>query len=241
MVWSKLSPAQLMEAARVNREWRRECTRIRQDMLLALVTASEAVPDADLRRPQQALRAIQRTLRCRNPFSGESLAVCKRHSVTGGLTDRNFKNGADRFRFEHHAYPCGSTFKAVYGFDAEVQVDPLLWGHGFERTRVGAAKVRFEVDWDSCSNVPHSANLSFCPETPEESFWMQGLLQALTGGIQVRPGRRALSDELWIEWKCHSTGSKRLWHLCRTRGASHFNAIRSYVTGPNGWTEHVHV
>lgn len=75
VVWRNLSPTQLLRAAGVNKQWRRECLGNRRDAALALVMAPDTLPDSDLSKAQQALRGIQRILNRQNPFSGEPLPL----------------------------------------------------------------------------------------------------------------------------------------------------------------------
>lgn len=141
VVWSKLSPSQLVRAAGVCQEWRRQCIVKRWD---EAVVEPGTIPDSVLRVPQQVLRGIQRILRQQSPFSGDPFSFCDAFIEKSGpkwCACRDDK-GAHRFQIFHNILQPDSSFTAVYGVRGDVED-----GKGD-----GVIKVQFLVSWKASSN-----------------------------------------------------------------------------------------
>lgn len=204
LIWNKLSPASLVQAARVNKEWSRECSAIRRDKALALVTASETTPDAELSRPQQALRGIQRILRRQNPITGGPFP---RHE--SGCDDDNLIDKCSMDNFS-------SLKRGVYYFCEE---------GGGGSGGIGDARVTFEVRWTASFYGPYAAHIYLFPGGLEDCVWMQALLLALTGNFRGllraadpsdMPGSPMLCNKLHVKWIRHT--SRLVWPPALRRG-----------------------
>lgn len=247
VIWSKLPPSQLVRAAGVCREWRRECIGNRRDEAVALVTAPEALPDSELSRPQQALRAFHRILRRQNPFSGQPLPLSGMpFYVEGGFDAYGFEEekGGDRFEWVHVAHPVISCYKASYSFC------DTLEKAGVEADSIRHPPLELEVYWDCWSHSPVEAAIYLFPKSWEQRVWTQGLLLALTGGFQGllragrlsdAPGSLALCRVLSIHCCCSEVMDGQcptppwLWPPPRATGVSQLGSLQSSVICPNTW------
>lgn len=230
VVWSQLSSTDLLRAAGVSNEWRRECSaKNRRDEAVALVTAPEGVPDSELSRPQQAWRGIQRILRLQNPFSGKPFSLYRPNALCPhGHHFANDETGVDRFCLCTEI----SSVHAHYSFRIEEKT-----GKDHRDTTMD-----FFVgsDWKVPSNgpVPDSVEICLYPSSTEHCRWMQGLLLALTGGfrgllraglVSDMPESLSLCNHLAIRWECPCPESERLWPLQPEPSASDLMPIRAVI------------
>lgn len=189
-ILDQLSIEDLARAAEVNKFRRKEATaatvKKRADVA-ALVKVSAGVPDSALTGPQLALRSIQRTLSCKDPFSSLPLP----------FKIPDFEADMDVDEEIVHSSATYGRFKAIYkrspgGLELRECKLKLLdndWcGVTFVQTWQGQVGASTDYKIDSVEIRLHPN-----PLVQGDCLWMQGLLLALTGGFEglLRDGHPA--------------------------------------------------
>lgn len=223
MIWGQLSASQRVQASGVNREWRWECVGKAREEAVTLVTAPDTLADNELRRPQQALRGVERLLRGENPLTGTPVPEMQpwRRTWPWGRWEMQLgpdfqqsrgENGADEFLMLHlHE---GRYIRTIYTFcEAQQRVAFQLLISWIRPTSAAAPR-------------PGDVDMIFYPETVQEGLWMQGLLLALSGGSRglLRSGKVASIDNslalckmLNFHWRGPRPTTKALWPRRRVK------------------------